>query len=152
MMLTDHISSADCAYYPGYSVNIFLASCLSISLSHEVFKVSKILKFAYLKNGKFYWSEIKNISPSFTSVISGIAFDNMWSLDLIVNRGQNISFFFNILTKIRKYSLAGNCCGNWCRKANLKTKLCWKLDLQTQAEVWIYEFGFCHFQSKIGFP
>ena len=92
-MLTDQISSADSAYYPGYSVNIFLASCLSISPSHEVFKVSKILKFRYLKNGTFYWSEIKNISPSFTSVISGIAFDNMWPLDLIVNRGQNISFF-----------------------------------------------------------
>ena len=54
MMLTDQISSADCAYYPGYSVNIFLASCLIISPNHEVFKVSKILKFRYLKNGTFY--------------------------------------------------------------------------------------------------
>ena len=46
--------------------NLFRVSCLGIWWRHDTW-ISENLKFDYLKNEKSFQSEIKNISPCFTS-------------------------------------------------------------------------------------
>ena len=63
MTWTGQISLKGCIYFPSYSVK-----CLGIRWRHETW-ISKILKFGFLENKKSFWSEIKNIFPSFTSTL-----------------------------------------------------------------------------------
>ena len=48
--------------------NVFLVLCLSIWWRHKVW-ITKNLKFDFLENEKNFWTEIKNIFLSFTSVL-----------------------------------------------------------------------------------
>ena len=48
--------------------NVFLVLCLGIWWRYKVW-ITENLKFDFLENEKRFWIEIKNIFPSFTSVL-----------------------------------------------------------------------------------
>ena len=65
---TGRISLSGCVYFQSYSVNVFRVSYLDIWWRHGIW-ISENLKFDYLKNGKIFRSEIKNIFPCFARAL-----------------------------------------------------------------------------------